>query len=832
MDITKMKVTELVKYLFTASDDELIQIVKSGQLNLLNEELFRSFFLKNNYNIKNLIINDESLFDRLINLKPNIHKRTILDVIDEQTLDLIIKSPFCLKYSDKIITFLTGIKLHKFDELTKNIDFISIIDDNSFLKNEEKMIKNLITRGFNHDLVINLIVKIRTGTISPICVLKLENNYQLLLLTKFNTLINVQEEGENIVFDNGEKISSNLINSLSTKHLMGLFKLFQTKNSDNNTNNIIAAIKLYCVFGYDNAAKIIKDHFTYLTPTSINRIVDTNFKDIRRAFRLENQNKFYYYGLEKLILKEINRIPINLEFFNDFVFNDSSEETLNLINYISKEIKDVDISTSEQIIRNIIITQINLREEKYKKQFENDTKKRINNKKKRKPISALNILNLLNRLNLDNIKLDSKGQVIPNSRLQEFLLGTTKKDNDCLFRLIVNEEALGLNYILDDIINHFDEITHIIDNSNNTLSLNSILDIIDISKTTLYDMEPDLCDITLETLAKIIHSKEHLEENEETIVKRAYDLHRRRKFKTYSSIPMVKGSYHNLKYEVIPFDAEYLLCAGIDTGTCLKIGAKGEELLDYCLTNPHGIIVKLTDSDGIDYICPVVRSGNGIHGNGIDPEPTDEKKELLLNTLQQCFIHMGFIDNSIQVATITDLHMPYYFQNKNYSKYNLERAIPIDKNLYSDYNKDEIQNYILYNSSDYQKNDYYLSENRFYQKRNPIFRYDNVAERDKERIKIIIDSIAYSSIDSEEEVLEERKILKDKFKGLNINDYLYIIGNKDWFIAINNDIYSNEFPLTSHVLNFDKRAWKEYLNGYNEIQKILVELEQERKIKK
>ena len=124
MDITKMKVTELVKYLFTASDDELIQIVKSGQLNLLNEELFRSFFLKNNYNIKNLIINDESLFDRLINLKPNIHKRTILDVIDEQTLDLIIKSPFCLKYSDKIITFLTGIKLHKFDELTKNIDFI------------------------------------------------------------------------------------------------------------------------------------------------------------------------------------------------------------------------------------------------------------------------------------------------------------------------------------------------------------------------------------------------------------------------------------------------------------------------------------------------------------------------------------------------------------------------------------------------------------------------------------------------------------------------------------------------------------------------------------
>ena len=820
-----MNIYEFIKLLTTLGEDELIYIINTNQVFDLNDELFKILFLKSNLKVKELIIQNKDLFKRVMNLKPNINGKTILELADDDTIDLIIKSPYSKEYTLLISSFLAKINMHKYDHLTKKINFLKIIDDNSYLKNQTLMTDYLINKGFDEILIKNLIVKINQGLISPLAILKLKNNGQLLVLTKFNTLVETSFDNNIITFKKGYEIPYDLLNNLNNKHLLSLYNMLKEKNPSTHTDNILCSIKLYSIFGYDNASKIIRDYFTFLTESSINRIVDTSFKDFRRAYRLDNQDKFYYYGLEDRILEELQNDTINLAFFKDF--SDNPEE---LINELIINVRGKKINIQRKIIEKIIIEQIILREQKNKLIFSEKTHKRISKKKTRYPITASELIILLNDVDLTKTKLDSKGQVIPNKELNNFLLGTTKKDNDALLRLVINKEGFGLNESLPTIINHFDEIDKIAKKSN--LSTNSILDVIDICKTNLYHMVPDFCDVTLETLAKIINSKEHINETEDEIIKKAYSLHKRRKAKIYGTIPMICGFYNDTYYEVAPYDAEYLLCAGIDAGNCLKIGGKGEDLFEYCLTDVNGALINLTDIDGNKYNCPLVRSGNGIHGNGIDPEPSDDKKEEILKAIQACLEKIAIKSNSllkdptqtIQVATLTDLHMKGYMDN--YPKYNLKKGLPLNKKIYCDYNKPEINNYILYKSDTYQEDLYYLSDDRYFQKRNPIFRYNNLGEWDKERISIIINSIAYSAIDfSSNDPIYDRM----HFKHLDINDFSYIIGNKDWFIAIKNDLENNNFEIISHLLPYDNRASHEYYRCYDEIQNILIELSQKEK---
>ena len=476
----------------------------------------------------------------------------------------------------------------------------------------------------------------------------------------------------------------------------------KTKNQESNEMLLFTVIKLYSVFGFDNAYKIIRDKFSSMTKAATIRVSDYTFKDQRREYRLLNQNKFYYYGLEEIALKELEKG--NYEFFKDFTYSKSNREIEMIMSNFMSMLSNNPKSSKLQLAKEFIIKTIKDREQKYKEDNRRKTEYRISKKENIK-INTKILYKLFKDVSIIP-ELDVMGRVKPNDHLLSVLLGNFKKDNDCTLRLIFNEEAFGLNSNLAELINDFDLFEDAEKKSDSKLSLYSILDLIDIAKANLYKLDPDLRDITLETLSKIMKSREYCTEPEEEILNRTMALHRERKKKVYASIPMVSGSLDGIEYYIPRFDADYLLTSGIDSGDCLKVGGKGEELLNYCLTSPHGVILYLKDEEGNRYNCPLIRTGNGIHGNGIDPEPPIEIVDRLVAATKQAFKEICAVSRknkrhyeNIEYATLTDLHQKEYMRFSKYEKVEIPYYIPLDAIPYSDYNKKDTINYILYKTS-------------------------------------------------------------------------------------------------------------------------------------
>ena len=55
----------------------------------------------------------------------------------------------------------------------------------------------------------------------------------------------------------------------------------------------------------------------------------------------------------------------------------------------------------------------------------------------------------------------------------------------------------------------------------------------------------------LETLSKLLNSRKYCTETPEEIIRRALNLHKKRKQKITTSIEPIKGTYNNIKYKSI-----------------------------------------------------------------------------------------------------------------------------------------------------------------------------------------------------------------------------------------------------------------------------------------
>ena len=348
----------------------------------------------------------------------------------------------------------------------------------------------------------------------------------------------------------------------------------------------------------------------------------------------------------------------------------------------------------------------------------------------------------------------------------------------------------------------------------------SLLDIIDISKVLLYNLKPDELDITLNTLSKILNSRKYMTENPKDIVQRVLDLHKLRKKKIYSTYPQIKGELNNAKFEVVSFQDESLLSAGIDGGDCLKVGAAGEDFLKYCLTSPNGGILYLYYNN-VKYIIPFSKNGNMLNINNIDPRIHDENLAInLINILKEVGkTWINYPESEIEIVTITDIHMKEFMENMNLESIKFDKPIPLNTKIYTDYNKENVTNYIITKKFANNKINYNIDNKKFYQKRDIPYIYDKNHDEDKERIEIFINSIAYSSIEYDYNTKEEIDFYKENYNLLSIDNYFYITGSKDWFIAITFD-----YEIISYILPIDKRAVEEYEIALNYINENLPKL--------
>ena len=811
VELSQMSLGSFLKKYNSMTLEERNQLLNNPYLDELNPVIFSSFFLQVDTEQAEQILTYPKIFHKVLMSPKNNKRRNILNIVGEKNYPLlksILESEYLPLYKNQFYEYIQSIGYDKFQFLLENVNLTKMYSV-FFPEYSVRQLESLT--GFHHlnsDISASFLQKVKLKQLNPLGILKAKNEKEFLLYTKFGLCVPVLDGADEITLEHGVVLPYQNILDVSEGKINKLIQLLKNKGQASTEELLEVGLKLYYTFGYDNARKIIMDKFTNMTPSAIIRIADFNFKDHRREYRTNHQECFYHYEMVDELLAALKYEEH--QFFSNLLFNPSLDKILILeqdfLDIISSYTNTIELKDA---IKDKVIHLINQREAFAKDVYTKEIKERLSILPSR-TLSIIDLKNLVQDVSL----LHFVKEYNPDTflRLQHFLLGNEKADNDCILRLIINQEALGLNQMLGKLVNQFEVIESIA--KKNNLSLNSVLDVIDIVKTSFFSLKPNEQDIFLSTIAKIISSKEYCSMGEEEILKETCKLHVERKKKVYASIPTIMGEKGDFQYQVAPFDAEYLLAAGVDAKNCFRISGKGEDFFRYCLTSNQAVVMYFTNSKHT-YVCPIVRSGNGIHCNGVDPElPPEERDsffeafsaamEDIITTSNECSIS----DQRIEVATVTDLHLESYFAEQEYPKYQLEVDIPLDQYCYTDYNKKEKTHYIIAQSATYQENKYYLAQDQFYQERSADYEFNVNREYDKERLSLIVNSIAYSSIDYKNISTSRKNKEKRKFKPIDVDTFQYIVGNKDWYVAID-----NQFNILANLLPYDERAKRDYFRN-------------------
>ncbi|HIR59247.1 MAG TPA: hypothetical protein IAB38_04280 [Candidatus Onthousia excrementipullorum] len=828
-ELSNMTLPTFIRKFNLMTLDEKTKLLNNPYLDELNEVIFSSLFLQvQNMTEVRELLNSKKIFHKVLTSPKNKKKRNILNIIGEENLPLlkyIFESDYILDYKEQFLDYIDSIDYEQFRKVLENINLTKLYHL-FFKENNIEELENIIgISSLNKDISSSFFQKVKMNILNPLGVLKIKNEKELVLYTKFGLLIEVLEELPEITFKNGVVLPYQNILDVKEGKVNKLISLLKEKGDYLEEDLLEVSLKLYYIFDYDNARNIILDKFTNITPSAINRIIDFNFKDHRREYRTKHQERFYHYGMENEVVDALNNNDYN--FFSNLLYDADEEKILWLRDEFLKIVSmNKDNKNLNEALKVKLLELINERESKAKEDYAKDIRKRLSSKTDKK-LSVNDLKELFKDVSLVNLLNNYDQDILV--RLRQFLLGNLKDNNDCLLRLIINKEALGLNNLLGKLINQYDLIESIA--KKNKLSLNSILDVIDIVKTSFFSLKPNEQDIFLSTIANIISSKEYCTgKSEEEILKETCQLHVERKSKVYASIPTIEGESDSFSYRVAPFDAEYLLAAGVDAKNCFRISGKGEDFFRYCLTSNQAVIMYFTnEKTNHTYICPIIRSGNAIHCNGVDPKlPLDERDDFFkaftkaMNEIIMISSNESIDSERIEVATITNLHLEDYFRENSYLKYQLETYIPIDCPCYTDYNKKDKENYIISKSDDYKDNKYYLAKDKFYQKRKEDYEFNIDKEYDKERLSLIVNSIAYSAIDYKNISPSLKNRAKRTFKLIDVNTFKYIVGNKDWYVAID-----DQYNILANLLPYDERAKKEYIKHLAQAPLLIENMEKE-----
>lgn len=787
MDIKKFSIVDLIKYFRNISLEEFMDALDSirdislDKLNLL--------FLNASFEIKKVILDDEILFSRVMMIPNNVRGKLLLELLDNSVLDYIFKSPYLsssVPGKEMLSNYFKKISYDKFDELVKKYNFNFMGDD--------REIDKFKVSDYLESLIKN------NSLYNDVYLCKIKNKYELFIYSKFNILVEVKRNQSNyLYFDDDVYLDYNLLVDINRKHVNNLIGFLREKEGEcSNKELFLTAIKLYTIFGYDNSKKIIEDFYTYSTKASINRASCELALDDRRDYRLKNQDKFYYHGMENEVVESVSMD--NYEILFNICKSNDLEYVKKFFNKLKKALPEFyNYGELLEFVRENIMAEIKKREISCMKKEILKNSMYYDSIKREKPLSVRELYDKFIRVDI-KCDLSKNGQVIENRDLTKLLLGNYKRNNDCLMRMIFNKQALGLNDEVYNVINNFDKLRNI------DLSSASLLDLIDFSKVLLYKLKPDELDITLNTLSKILNSRQFLSEPLEVIVRRVLDLHKERKRKVSSSIPTISGKIGDVLYEIPNFSSEELLAVGPDGGDCFKVGGPGEEFFRYCLTN-HDASILIIRHGSNKYILPCVRTGNMVNINGISPKIDDLDE---FNKIMDVVSSVGDVwtcdnNNSIDYVTITDMHAKSFMALRGYDKIVFDKFIPLNTTIYSDYMKKEVTNYIVSKGSSAKEISYEDCGDNFYQKRVKPYIYDSSNESDRERISIIVNAINYANINYLGLDKEEVKFRQEYYESINVDDTSYIVGNNDWFIALNNNN-----TITSCVLPYDERAGHEY----------------------
>ncbi len=808
--VLRMNGYEMIRYFQKIGKDEFLLLLREKD-KLLNLDIgkFNLLYLNVNDELKKMLLDDVDLFEKLMAIPLNRMGKSLIDLSDEEIQSYIYNHPNLLESvsGKKLVEgHLRKLNRDRFEQLLGNPNLNHLYQKDIFKDLQEKF-----TLTVKQVSVVES--AIQEKKFSPLALFRLKNTYEVFLYAKFGILVSVLEVQDQDILIGERWISYDFLEKVNRKHMVSLLDLMKKKQGNcSNEELFIGVSKLYMALGFDNSKKVIQDFFTYGTKASIKRASDELFKDTRREYRLKNQHKFYYYGMEYDFLKALREN--DLSYFLEF-FDREKKDVEVFLEHIKKEMERLPEEKKTDFVKNLILAEIQYRE---KVHHDRDTKKYqkyYQSVVRTEPIEGRDLYNIFGNICL-NYSFHKEGKLVPDDILTRFLLGNCKRDNDCLLRMVFNHEALGLDGELYQVLNHFEKIKEIVDQDSH-LSMYSILDIIDVSKVFLYQMRPDELDITLETFSKILNSRKYCTEDPEIILKRVMALHKKRKRKVACAIPSIKGEFLGARYWVSEFDDERLLVSGIDTGSCFKVGGKGEEFFEYCLTNPCGLVFYI-EYCGVEYILPSTVNGNMLNINSIDPRISDPKTyQGLFNVIKKMAQEVVMDSKSkVEMVTITDIHHEEFMRDCGCESVVLKKFIPLDTDFYCDYNKKEVTNYIVCRKDFEVSPRYFVNRDLFYQERPKPYIISPKYEYDRERVEIMINAIGYSSIEFMDIGEEEKERERYWYHPYHVDDFIYIIGSRDWFIGLH-----QKEGVICYLLPYDERAKEEFRKYQGVIQEFM-----------
>lgn len=797
--VMKMNLVELIRYFQAISREEFFLLLKEkDKLLQLEISKFNLLYLNISDELKKIMLGDQDLFEKLMTVPVNRIGKSVIDLTDKEVREFIYQLPYfktSMKGKKLLEEHFRKLNREEFQTVLKIPNLNELYQRDLF----QEIRKNFSCDSYQLDVIDT---SIRNGNFSNLALFQLHHAYEVFLYAKFGLFVSVTDVKDGFLMIANRFLSYDFLKKVNRKHIVSLIQLMLKKEENCSDDLLLLSVcKLYMALGYDNSKKVMEDFFTYSTALSIRRASDELFKDTRREYRLKNQNKFYYYGMEYDFLRALRERDIS--FFQELCGSREGNWEV-FLEHIRQKQEELDPDSKLSFAKNFILEEIRKREKRYYDKDTSKYQKYYQSMVRTKPITIEDIFQIFGEIHL-KYQMNSDGKIIPNVDLNQFLLGNGKRDNDCLLRMVLNQQALGLNHELYHIMNHFDEVKEAIQQEKQ-LSMHSILDVIDVSKVFLYHLAPDELDMTLATLSKILNSRKYCTEDPEVILDRVMRLHKRRKSKISCAIPKIKGCVWETKYWMSDFDDERLLVSGIDTGSCFKVGGKGEEFLEYCLTSPKGMVFYMEYLDTL-YVLPSTVNGNMLNINSIDPRISDKDIYDHLMKVIEVMAREVVDDsrNQIEIVTITDVHHEEFMKESRKDTIIFDQPLPLGTDIYCDYNKKEVSNYIVYQKGEKTKVKYFDNLDLFYQERPKPYIVSPDHEHDQERVEILINSISYASIDfmdlSEDAKARERQF----FNPIDVNDFVYIIGSKDWFIGV---LRNGE--IMEHILGYDNRAKEEF----------------------
>ena len=836
-NILNLTLPEYIKAIDNLTKEQIIELISSKEFENSKENIIICTFTKIDSELKHIFVNNSNLLYKL--LVAVSKQKSRFNVFDNEIQELIVeKIKSFIELSEKdYMTLLKSmspkIYLKFIENLNNYISNNDIESSNKLLmdvkeiyttKNTEK-VRNYVLKKFNirNENFLNTVTFDFINQKRNIFELyRIETYEQLYIYSKFGIV--VTKEIFELEKQNEYNISLELLEKLNAKHVRRIIKeLMEKEDYIDSEVLFVTAIKLYCLFGIDNALKIVKDKFTQNTDASVQTAAELQFTFDRRLYRLNHPDEFLNYELIEKLKKSIQSGELGV--IKKITSDSDMVHITGLFDQLSENYKLY--KNDNRLIgyfNDIIKDEIVLRELKLKNLFTADyyQKKFI----PRENITCLELFNIFKEFDSFYTKFDDNSNVEMDKKLKTFLLHNEKSDktNCALIRMVFNKQGLDYNTELIHIINNYYKILEIKE-QNRLKSKNSLLDTLDIYKTLQYKLSYDELDIPLSIISKIALSKKHLIVKPEEAITEFKRIYKEHKKKFNSTIPKVKGETKNkYKYKILDKNDPELLTCGIDVGSCFKPGAQGGAFYEYALTSIYSDVIGIWDPKGNFYMCPIIRNGNGIYGNGLDPEKiAEDVLPFVMEALKKCYneiIKKSVPEEKIDFCTLTNLHEHIKDDNRKQPIY-IEKIPMIGEYFYCDITKNNMDSYVLAGDASIIKE--YVPTKTYDTTRNKNYIYSKVQQENRLLIEQRINEIEYKSIDLKSISEIEKKILKENYKEIKVDDYAYIVCNEDWYIAL-----SDNLEIKNAVLPYDPRAKFEYLTELQRVKsnyQIITQLE-------